>query len=477
MGSLVVVSSEILRASGGHATEARGTAMRVTSKYENSPLASAETKPGGGADTVPKIGQSRHGLVLAFDLGRLLNQFGWHVPQTVIGDSLDHRSQAGIVLEQIEVVLVEFAPAQRGGSACHQVAQLREEWDGSRTCQSADRFYEAYAAAYNPEEANPYEPASPAANVISALDHIVIGYQRELRAILENVPTFTAWMRIAFHLGECIDQGIHPPDIMPHLIVEELNQRWLDWRKHFVRLKRRLGSPAEALRRCGSSPRKRHVVPRCRADGEIPPSRIWHKEVEALWHALIITTPLPVDIATVSEADEETRRRIVRQVTECALASLTNLPDPQSEHCENGFSASDRDLIPPEANNLTTIGTAQDVQLSLSTDGSMQKQESDESLRPKWDKRRRELRLVSKSAKCIITILDAFEARGFPTEIDDPLMGHVDRQDSPGPEYLEDPPRLHDAIKSLNKGLEPNTIRFHANGTGRGIYWKHVQGL
>jgi len=63
--------------------------------------------------------QRRHGLVLACDLGRLLNQFGWHLSQAAIGNSRDHHSQAIVVLEQIEVTLVEFAPAQRGGRARH----------------------------------------------------------------------------------------------------------------------------------------------------------------------------------------------------------------------------------------------------------------------------------------------------------------------------------------------------------------------
>lgn len=54
-------------------------------------------------------------------------------------------------------------------------------------------------------------------------------------------------------------------------------------------------------------------------------------------------------------------------------------------------------------------------------------------------------------------ILDAFESRGWPRSITDPLPDNPDQH------------RLHQALQSLNKGLE--RMRFHGQQGGRAIYW------
>jgi hypothetical protein len=61
-------------------------------------------------------------------------------------------------------------------------------------------------------------------------------------------------------------------------------------------------------------------------------------------------------------------------------------------------------------------------------------------------------------AKNCVKILDAFQEDGWPTRIDDPLDPHKHQQ------------RLHETLRSLNKGL--TEIGFHADGTGEGICWK-----
>jgi hypothetical protein len=89
-----------------------------------------------------------------------------------------------------------------------------------------------------------------------------------------------------------------------------------------------------------------------------------------------------------------------------------------------------------------------------------------ESPVPSWNKATGELkygdRLVRKirvlaDPSNIQRILDAFESRGWPQSIQDPLPGDPDQH------------RLHLTLQSLNKGLE--RIRFHGQQGGRATYW------
>lgn len=88
-------------------------------------------------------------------------------------------------------------------------------------------------------------------------------------------------------------------------------------------------------------------------------------------------------------------------------------------------------------------------------------------LRPIWDRERLVLkvgdqvvrRIRSRSvAPSACRVLDSFEELGWAARIDDPLPGSPDQQ------------RLREVVRSLNRDLA--TIRFGADGTGKGIVWK-----
>jgi len=83
---------------------------------------------------------------------------------------------------------------------------------------------------------------------------------------------------------------------------------------------------------------------------------------------------------------------------------------------------------------------------------------------PRWDRDGSKLffgdvkvRDVSRRAKNIIPILEAFQEESWPPRIFDPLPQSSDSQ------------KMRETIKTLNKGLE--RIRFRADGTGEGIEW------
>jgi hypothetical protein len=85
---------------------------------------------------------------------------------------------------------------------------------------------------------------------------------------------------------------------------------------------------------------------------------------------------------------------------------------------------------------------------------------------PIWDPGKGELRLgggvirkvrVMAQPTNVQRILNAFQAAGWPSRIDDPLSGRLDQQ------------RLHQAVISLNKGLA--AIRFHVQEGGQAVTW------
>ena len=63
-------------------------------------------------------------------------------------------------------------------------------------------------------------------------------------------------------------------------------------------------------------------------------------------------------------------------------------------------------------------------------------------------------------------VLVAFQAAGWPRRIDDPLPDLTGRKNKK---------RRLQTVRSLNERLEPGTIRFRADGTGRGICWEEVR--
>ena len=91
-----------------------------------------------------------------------------------------------------------------------------------------------------------------------------------------------------------------------------------------------------------------------------------------------------------------------------------------------------------------------------------------DAARPVWEKAKYELswnggsiKTVRPIADHVIAVLDAFEAAKWETRIPDPLPDVPDQVGSQ---------RLNDTVKSLNFKL--TMIRFHADGTGRGITWE-----
>ncbi len=107
-------------------------------------------------------------------------------------------------------------------------------------------------------------------------------------------------------------------------------------------------------------------------------------------------------------------------------------------------------------------------------DGSIRAAVEDhhETPKPLWDKDLRELRLGGQLVKRFRvpspnqeTVLAAFQEESWPCHIDDPLSP-ITGQNSKR--------RLHDTIKSLNRGQENRLLAFCGDGTGLGIRWGYV---
>ena len=93
--------------------------------------------------------------------------------------------------------------------------------------------------------------------------------------------------------------------------------------------------------------------------------------------------------------------------------------------------------------------------------------------RPYWDQHRRELRVDDLVVKAFPVpapnqeqVLAAFEARGWPPGIADPLPPH---------EGTPSRQRLHDCINALNRRQRVRLIRFRGDGKGSGIVWERLR--
>jgi hypothetical protein len=89
---------------------------------------------------------------------------------------------------------------------------------------------------------------------------------------------------------------------------------------------------------------------------------------------------------------------------------------------------------------------------------------------PRWDGH--ELRFLGvlvkrfkKTAPNQEALLDEFESRRWPRQVEDPLP-HI--------EDVSPVDRLHDAIKRLNRSLDVPLLHFGGNGKGTGVYWRSV---
>lgn len=113
---------------------------------------------------------------------------------------------------------------------------------------------------------------------------------------------------------------------------------------------------------------------------------------------------------------------------------------------------------------MTPIATPD--RTSMPTDGSVPSAATET---PCWDADRRELRVGRSLVKQFRqpapnqeAILGAFQEEGWPARIDSPLPGdgHIAAED-----------RLHEAVKKLNRQVNP-LIRFRSDGNARGIIWE-----
>jgi hypothetical protein len=71
-----------------------------------------------------------------------------------------------------------------------------------------------------------------------------------------------------------------------------------------------------------------------------------------------------------------------------------------------------------------------------------------------------------RSAPAQEPVLNAFEAKGWPHEIDNPLTGSLNYPAGG---------RLRDAIKHLNSGMTVPLIKFSGDGSGTRVRWKRVK--
>jgi hypothetical protein len=93
---------------------------------------------------------------------------------------------------------------------------------------------------------------------------------------------------------------------------------------------------------------------------------------------------------------------------------------------------------------------------------------------PVWDSAHGELRFRGRlvrrfrnAASNQRTVLDAFQSRGWPEWLQDPLP-------APENQRINLKRRLHDTIKNLNREHEASGLHFHAADSGRAVGWRRL---
>jgi hypothetical protein len=262
--------------------------------------------------------RDRPPLVLAFELGGLLNELDWHLHQAWIAGRKVDLALATQVLERIEICLVALFPESRGGQLRRTVGKMHEDWDDDmRTESLADYWIGCH------EEANIHqdEPGCKQ-ELLRKLLILVPTCRGDLDEPIRKELNRSPKMELAFRLGECIDEWLRTRDIDEHLIELQTSREWLEWEQLQQQRKERTPPPQGWWRL--PEPKRHEWKGVSREPGDIPPARNWYAEVEVLWERLGIATALPGPLSPTSDKPDE-RRLHHKKVVKAAQDGLSHL--------------------------------------------------------------------------------------------------------------------------------------------------------
>jgi hypothetical protein len=370
-------------------------------------------------------------LVAAYEAGRLLNQLDWHLQQAWLLHWLlqrgahGHAAEVGDTLTQLTSTLRQAVPLTVRERVHESCLACRDEW--SSHFGSPGHFDEIdNQSRFLRDELSQDGEIAPDAvraevwgDALRAVKPIAQKLYEAAEAVLDERS------RLALGLGRCIDCGLRPRDVFRHMSREPAeccaspSPGVSPW-----------SLPAEAA--STSSP----FLLRGVAPGEIPPEQGWLEEVQARWAELGLVFKMPrpggeaPNGAQAGTALELTDTTQVDELDRAARKGLAELSEPWPHQ-----------------------------QARIHRQPSSGRGES----KPRWDDERGELiheekviRRVSRGkAVNVVRVLQAFEAVGWPSRVPSP--------------FGNDWEKMHETIRSLNKGLQ--VIRFRADGTGKGVLW------
>jgi hypothetical protein len=96
-------------------------------------------------------------------------------------------------------------------------------------------------------------------------------------------------------LGECVDQGLRPPEAYRYIFTTEKNPEWRQYLKRCPEARMR-ASPFElslSARSIPNPPSVYRLTAKICKPGSLPPPEWWPDEIVARWHRLDLTTPIP----------------------------------------------------------------------------------------------------------------------------------------------------------------------------------------
>ena len=363
-------------------------------------------------------------LVAGYEAGRLLSQLAWHQEQAwllhwfELGGAHGHAAEVGSIFTRLTSTLRQAVPWTVRERVHELCLACRDEWN--RHFGSLGHFdeIESQSIFLRYELMNQNAEIAPDAvrtevwgDALRAVKPIAQKLYEAAEAVLDETS------RLALGLGRCIDRGLRPRDVYQHMAREPADccaspspgvSPW--------------SLPAEAA---STSP----FLLRGVAPGTIPPEQGWLEEVRARWAELgkVLEVPNGEQAGT---APELTVTTLVDEIDWAARKALAELSEPRPHE-----------------------------QARFQQQPSSGRGES----KPRWDGERGELiyeetviKQVSRGkAVNVVSVLQAFEEGGWRSRVPSP--------------FDDDWQKMHETIKSLNKGLQ--VIRFRSDGTGKGVLW------
>jgi hypothetical protein len=258
-------------------------------------------------------------LLVAFEIGQLLNQLSWHLERYTCFVGEYEGPLRTILSKLTEMLLVVASTIEAGVQLRDAAVECLHSWKAIHECEAFAEAVQEAIGSLKDHAAEAMATDISLADAKAALKPIVewtAPYHKRIRDLLQHDLKPFPEMWTAVLLGEYLDQGLRPPGVLSYMALVEPNPQRLAWKRmdrsvrhRLVRRDRSVRHPKDPCQipvgvRDGWSPfqkpvRKVKLPPRYKFGwrwlypGDLPPPPGWAETISGLWQRLRIPTRLP----------------------------------------------------------------------------------------------------------------------------------------------------------------------------------------